>query len=400
MNPEDRAFKQIVEYCKAIGSPVRKERDIWGTTEEDVRRYVSGFISEGVFSEERFVEDFRNTIIQNLEDRLSRADSPTPLNQALHQAKDVSSAVFYEQVLVDVNGFAVKVAEKTNQWMAEIAYDRMKATDLAPLARHLQEVLGESEVVRKFDEHVLGYFQKPLNEALEGDDFESISSNGTRTFRSVMSNFGMVMVRSPRASSMNLEEYLNNGLRGETAMVEEVLSELQETKDAERDYLTYIEGLTLVGNETRELWVDLYEREQASVERFQRFVSASDSLRKVAIKLRNCFSPQLPDEAVLVNVYRAVDLPDEQFQFKYGQPPLLGKIRQAERAVVEIEDLYKKKVHETLLYRGWFDHCNYMNRSFERAEELQAEIKRFDGIYTAGFRNLKKPLICESLDFV
>ena len=42
MSPEENAFQQIVAYCKAIGKPVTKEKAGLNTTEDDVRRYVSG----------------------------------------------------------------------------------------------------------------------------------------------------------------------------------------------------------------------------------------------------------------------------------------------------------------------------------------------------------------------
>src|SRR3989338_2152713 len=105
MIPEENAFQQIVAYCKAIGKPVTMEREGWSTTEDDVHRYVSGFKKEGVFAEDQFLEDFRNTINSNLDNGLEHADTPFALNGILHSAKTLRTAVMYGQSLVDVERF-------------------------------------------------------------------------------------------------------------------------------------------------------------------------------------------------------------------------------------------------------------------------------------------------------
>ena len=130
MIPEENAFQQIVAYCKAIGKPVTMEREGWSTTEDDVHRYVSGFKKEGVFAEDKFLEDFRNTINSNLDNGLEHADTPFALNGILHSAKTLRTAVMYGQSLVDVDGLAARVAERTFHWLAETSYDRMESFDI------------------------------------------------------------------------------------------------------------------------------------------------------------------------------------------------------------------------------------------------------------------------------
>src|SRR3989338_225696 len=130
MSPEENAFQQIVAYCKAIGKPVTMEREGWSTTEDDVHRYVSGFKKGGVFAEDKFLEDFRNTINSNLDNGLEHADTPFALNGILHSAKTLRTAVMYGQSLVDVDGLAARVAERTFHWLAETSYDRMESFDI------------------------------------------------------------------------------------------------------------------------------------------------------------------------------------------------------------------------------------------------------------------------------
>ena len=400
MSPEETAFQQIVAYCKAIGKPVTKERDGWSTTEDDVRRYVSGFKKEEAFAEDKFLEDFRNTINSNLDNGLEHADAPFALNGILHSAKTLRTAVMYGQSLVDVDGLAARVAERTCRWLAETSYDRMKSFDLEPLANHLRELLGDAEAVRKFDEQALVYFKIPMNEALELNDFESLESKGTNTFRSVMGRFHGILRNSPAAQSISLEEYLSTGLRNDVEIVGGILPELQEIRNAEGDHLAYIEGSKLVGNETAEMWMDLYEREKGSTERLQRFITCYDSLRKVVTKLKNCFSPKFEDEAVLADVYKSVDINDERFTFSFGQPPLLERLREAENTIEDIKGLYKKKIHKTVLYQ-WFDVCYAQKGDFERADELRTEIKKWDIAYVGWFRHLDDKLLkSHSLDFI
>ncbi len=400
MNPEENAFQQIVVYCKAIGKPVTKEREGWSTTEDDIRHYVSGFKKEGIFAEDKFLEDFRNTINSNLDNGLEHADTPFVLNGILHSAKTLRTAVMYGQSLVDVDGLAARVAERTCHWLAETSYDRIKSFDLEPLANHLRELLGDAEAVRKFDDHALAYFKVPLNEALEGNDFESLESKGANAFRNIMGRFHGVLRNSPAARSINLEEYLSTGLRKDVEIVDGILPQLQEIRDTERDYLAYIESSKLVGNETKEKWVDLYEKEKGSMERLQSFIACYDSLRNVVTKLRTCFSQQFEDEAVLADVYKSVDIDDERFTFSFGQPPLLERLREAEKTIEDIKELYKKKVHKTVLYQ-WFDVCYAQKGNFERAEELRKEIKKWDSAYVGWFRHLDAKLLkSHSLDFI
>ena len=306
----------------------------------------------------------------------------------------------YGQSLVDVDGLAARVAERTCRWLAETSYDRMKSFDLEPLANHLRELLGDAEAVRKFDEQALVYFKIPMNEALELNDFESLESKGTNTFRSVMGRFHGILRNSPAAQSISLEEYLSTGLRNDVEIVGGILPELQEIRNAEGDHLAYIEGSKLVGNETAEMWMDLYEREKGSTERLQRFITCYDSLRKVVTKLKNCFSPKFEDEAVLADVYKSVDINDERFTFSFGQPPLLERLREAENTIEDIKGLYKKKIHKTVLYQ-WFDVCYAQKGDFERADELRTEIKKWDIAYVGWFRHLDDKLLkSHSLDFI
>ena len=399
MNPEENAFHQFVAYLKAIGNPVGS--DVWSTSEDDVHRYLAGFRVEGVFVEEKFLEDFKGIINRNLEERLERADSPSSLNSILHQAKDIGSALLQGQVLIDAASIAARIAGKTSLWLSGTAYDKMESLDLIPLSNHLRQLLGDSEAVRYFDQYVLTYFKIPLEEALSHEDFESLGSDGTKAFRSVMGRFDGILRNSPIASSINLDEYLSTGLKREAETVGKVLPELQKIRDAEREHVAYIDGLTLVGNETKELWVDLYAREKESLERFKQVITAYDSLRKVVTKLRNCFSPQFENEAVLADVYKSVDISDERFTFKFDQPPLLGDLREAEKTIEEIKGLYKKKLHETVLYRGWFDYCYSKNRNFEKAEEMEREIRGMDNAYSCDLRHVTRPLLAgHSLDFI
>ena len=400
MNSEENAFQQMVAYLQAIGNPVRKEQRGWDTTEEDVRRYVTGFRVNGVFSEEKFSKTFKGTMNENLEHKLSQADSPSSLNGVLHAAKDHQSAVLYGQVLVDVNGLAIRVAEKAGEWLAQTSYDQMRAVDLALLANNLRVLLGDNEAVQNFDTQALVYFKAPLNEALKMDEFESLESKGTGAFRRVVSRFYEVFRASPAAKSINLEDYLGEGLKSEIQILDVIAPQLEEIRSTEKDYLAYIKGLKLVGNESRELWVDLYEREQRSIERLQRVVAYYDSLKMVVTKLRNCFSPKFENEAVLADVYKSVDITDERFRFSFDQPPLLTELREAERTMEEIKILYKEKVHKTVLYQ-WFDVCYAQNSGFERAEELRTAIKMCDQEYVGLFRHLgDKLLACRSLDFI
>lgn len=399
MNPEENAFNQFVAYLKAIGNPVGG--GVWSTSEDDVHRYLAGFRLDGVFSEERFLEDFKGIINQNLEERLERADSPSSLNSILHQAEDIGSALLQGQILIDAASIATRVAGKTSQWLSKTAYDKMESFDLIPLSNHLRQFLGDSEAVQDFDQHVLTYLKIPLNEALSHDNFESLESEGTEACRSVMGRFYGILRNSPVASSINLEEYLGTSLKREAEIVGKVMPELQKIRDAERDHVAYIDGLTLVGNEDKELWVNMYEREKESLVRFQQVITTHDALRKVVTKLRNCFSPKFENEAVLVDVYKSVDISDERYVFKFGQPPLLDKLREAEKTIEEIKGLYKRKLHETVLYRGWFDHCYAQNRNFERAEEMEREIRGMDNAYSRELKQVAGPLLkSHSLDFI
>ena len=399
MNPEENAFHQFVAYLTAIGNPVGS--GAWSTSEEDVRRYLAGFRVEDVFVEERFLEDFKSIINRNLEEKLERADSPTSWYHILRQAKNIESALLQDQILIDAGSIAIKVARKTSQWLSETAYDKMESFDLIPLSNHLRQLLGDSEAVRDFDQHILRYLKTPLTEALSHEGFESLESKGTEAFRSVMGRFYETLRNSSVASSINLEEYLTIGLKRETETVGKVLPELQKIRDAEREHVAYIGGLTLIGNEATELWVNMYEREKESLVRLQQVIPAYDSLRKVVTKLRNCFSPKFEDEAVLADVYKAVDISDKRFTFKFGQPPLLDKLREAEKTIEEIKALYKKKLHETALYRGWFDYCYAQNRNFERAEDIEREIREMDNAYSQDLRQVQEPLLRgHSLDFI
>ncbi|HZX12167.1 MAG TPA: hypothetical protein VFE88_01800 [Candidatus Nanoarchaeia archaeon] len=399
MKPEENAFQQFVAYLKAIGNPVGG--GAWSTSEDDVHRYLAGFRVESVFAEERFLEDFKCIINRNLEERLERADSPSSLNSILHQAKDIRSTLLQGQVLIDAASIATRVAGKTSRWLSGTAYDKMESLDLIPLSNHLRQLLGDSETVRDFDQYVLTYLKIPLNEALSGENFESLGSAGTGAFRSVMGRFDEILRSSPVASSINLEDYLSTGLKREAEIVGEVMPELQKIRDAERDHVAYVEGFALVGNEGKELWVNMYEREKESLVRFQQVITGYDALRKVVTKLRNCFSPKFENEAVLADVYKLVDISDERFTFKFGQPPLLDKLREAEKTIEEIKGLYKRKLHKTVLYRGWFDHCYAQNRNFEMADKMEREIRGMDNTYSRQVRQVAEPLLkSHSLDFI
>jgi hypothetical protein len=254
--------------------------------------------------------------------------------------------------------------------------------------------------------------QSTLNSLLNGDGFQVFKAPETSMFRRIyfaaFQRERGFLVDAPRdvrdayaehdllaIPPEDQNEYFRDGLTNDKHVFDEGTEILERILAEEQEYLDYVKEKARPGNETSEILIDIYNREQESVRRLTELVSTFECLKRSAVKLAYCFSPQFLDP-------RASSSFKNPYSFEHGSSyeevggtnyPLLDELRRSENLVVKTSSVFMEKWQGTSLYSGFFSTAIAMNNdSFgsEKAEEFKGVVAKFYRMTSSSLKNLSE----------